>query len=222
MSARKEGDQREFVPGLDGWSTVVERQIRQAQAQGDFDNLAGAGQPLNLGHDPSAGEWSLAHHLLRNAGVNPAWVDLQQEVEAQSETVRAHLTRASRELTQSRDQLARLPASARAAAADRLRAEIARARLRSLRAAAVLDRLIVRYNAAIPRQLSWLEKPRLPGEEAAARFDRLCPPLPTSANGPSLMRGSYQRQGIAPLAWRLLVSGSIMACPPYLWDHTVI
>jgi hypothetical protein len=37
---------------MDPYESVVERQIREAQERGEFDNLPGAGKPLRLSDDP--------------------------------------------------------------------------------------------------------------------------------------------------------------------------
>lgn len=56
-------------------------------------------------------------------------------------------------------------------------AERRRARARYLAGAAKLDSKIQEYNTHRPRNLVWLEKPRLLPQMAAARFDSRCPPL---------------------------------------------
>lgn len=62
-----------------------------------------------------------------------------------------------------------------------LEAQRQRARRLYLARAAELDKKIQEYNAHRPRELSWLEKPRLPLQRAAQQFDAVCPPLATTA-----------------------------------------
>ena len=43
--------------------------------EGAFDDLPHQGRRLPLDDDSLAGEWAMAHHLLRNAGVAPPWIE---------------------------------------------------------------------------------------------------------------------------------------------------
>ena len=72
---------------MDKWETIAERKIREAMAEGSFDNLNGKGRPLNLEEDPDEDpSLRMAHRLLRNNGFAPPWVeeakDLQREIDA--------------------------------------------------------------------------------------------------------------------------------------------
>jgi hypothetical protein len=58
-----------------------------------------------------------------------------------------------------------------------LEAERLRARHLYLDKAADLDAKIQEYNSHRPRNLTWLEKPRLLPEHATRRFDERCPPI---------------------------------------------
>ncbi len=63
--------------------SVVDKQIREAMERGDFDNLRGAGKPLDLARDPNVPEdWELAYHLLKNAGFAPDWIETRKEIDA--------------------------------------------------------------------------------------------------------------------------------------------
>jgi hypothetical protein len=53
----------------------VERQIRAAMDEGRFADLPHQGRRLPLEDDSMAGDWALAHRMLRNAGVAPAWIE---------------------------------------------------------------------------------------------------------------------------------------------------
>jgi len=55
---------------------IAERKIAEAAAQGEFDNLPGAGQPLDLDEDPLVPEEQrMANRILRNAGFKPPEVE---------------------------------------------------------------------------------------------------------------------------------------------------
>lgn len=66
------------MPGLDA---IVEQRIREAQARGDFDDLPGAGAPLELGDDALVPEeLRAAYRVLRNAGFLPPELEIHREI----------------------------------------------------------------------------------------------------------------------------------------------
>ena len=62
------------------WESVVDKAIAEAQRRGEFDDLPGAGQPLRLEENPFAGDWAMAFHALKSAGVAPHWIEAGKEV----------------------------------------------------------------------------------------------------------------------------------------------
>jgi hypothetical protein len=117
---RRDGEGgREIAPS---WESLIERQIREATEAGAFDDLPHQGKRLPLEDDSAAGEWAMAHRMLKNAGVAPPWIESDKE--------------ARRRL----DELDRLLVRAGGAA------EGSRARLRSEH-----GRLIVEINRSIAR-----------------------------------------------------------------------
>jgi hypothetical protein len=63
------------------FSRLAEQRIREALAQGQFDNLPNAGQPLNLEEYFSAPpDLRMAYSLLKNARCTPLEVQLMNEV----------------------------------------------------------------------------------------------------------------------------------------------
>ncbi|HEX5502961.1 MAG TPA: DUF1992 domain-containing protein, partial [Thermomicrobiales bacterium] len=62
----------------------IDRQIRQAQERGDFDNLAGTGRPLGPADSSEvfAGDDALGLRLLKNNEALPAWIELNKEIAA--------------------------------------------------------------------------------------------------------------------------------------------
>lgn len=63
------------------WSSYIEEQIRAAQEHGAFDNLPGAGKPLQLDENPFAGERALAFSLLKSHQLAPREIELVREVD---------------------------------------------------------------------------------------------------------------------------------------------
>ena len=61
------------------WESLVERQIREAMDEGAFDDLPYQGEPIPLEDDSVAGEWAMAHRMLKNAGMAPPWIESDKE-----------------------------------------------------------------------------------------------------------------------------------------------
>lgn len=77
------------------WESLVERLIREAQEEGRFDDLPSHGEPLQLPEDLATGDLAMAHHLLRNAGVAPPWIEADKEVRALEDDIQRHVERAT-------------------------------------------------------------------------------------------------------------------------------
>lgn len=60
--------------------TLVERQIRNAMDEGAFDDLPHQGRRLPIEDDSMAGDWAMAHRMLKNAGVAPPWIEADKVV----------------------------------------------------------------------------------------------------------------------------------------------
>ncbi len=71
----------------------VGEQIREAMERGQFDNLPGAGKPLNLDSDPYAGDKAVGYHLLKSHGYAPKEVELGREIRTEFEQAGAKLVR---------------------------------------------------------------------------------------------------------------------------------
>jgi DnaJ homolog subfamily C member 28 len=68
--------------GFDFIEKVAERKIQEAIEEGKFDNLPGKGQPINLDDDPmTPPHLRLANKILKNAGVLPDWMQIDQELD---------------------------------------------------------------------------------------------------------------------------------------------
>jgi DnaJ family protein C protein 28 len=54
---------------------LIDRIIRESMERGEFDDLPGSGQPIDLSENPyEKPELANVHRLLRNAGFAPAWI----------------------------------------------------------------------------------------------------------------------------------------------------
>jgi hypothetical protein len=128
--------------------TLVERQIREAMEDGRFDDLPYQGQRLPVEDDSLAGDRALAHRLLKNANVAPAWIEADK---------------AARALLEERDRLL-----GRAPRLSRFGRARARAEMIALVEAA--NRAILRLNIESPTHRQ--HRRSLDPEVELARFER--------------------------------------------------
>lgn len=71
---------------------LVEEQIRKAQERGDFDNLAGAGKPLDLDENPfEPAEMRMAFKILKENDFAPYWIELGKEIDAALEKLKQEI-----------------------------------------------------------------------------------------------------------------------------------
>ena len=186
---------RDTTTWLDSWESFAEEKVREAIERGEFAKLPGAGRPVALGDEnPFDGDLGPAYRLARNAGVAPGWVSVGQEVEECLAALEVLLQAAPQSVPAPsgptdavpverygfRAWLHRLwfgPAKTFSAPhVDQVKVGRSQARARYLERAAYTDARIQAFNAQLPRQLSWLERPRLTRASAEARFDRVWPP----------------------------------------------
>jgi hypothetical protein len=60
---------------------IAEQKIEEAIRNGEFDNLPGAGKPLDLDDDLSIPEdMRLANRIMKNSGLTPPEVSLRKEI----------------------------------------------------------------------------------------------------------------------------------------------
>jgi hypothetical protein len=113
------------------WESLVERQIREAMEAGAFEGLPHQGERLPIEDDTAAGEWAMAHRMLRNAGMAPPWIESDKEARRLLAELEALIERAPRTSPLSRSrlrsQVARVVADANRAI-DRVNAEAPTAR----------------------------------------------------------------------------------------------
>jgi DnaJ family protein C protein 28 len=77
----------------ESWESAIERQIREAQERGLFDNLPGMGRPLELTPNPYAGDRELAFKVLRDAGYAPDWIEEDKDIRKRLDVARGVLSR---------------------------------------------------------------------------------------------------------------------------------
>ena len=109
----------------------IARRLAEVEPEaGAFDDLPHQGERLPLEDDSAAGEWAMAHRMLKNAGVAPPWIESDKEARRQLETL---------------DRLMARAAVASAVSRPRLRAEHATL-------VAEVNRAIARVNSEAPTE----------------------------------------------------------------------
>ena len=78
------------------YESLIDQQIRAAEAAGQLSNLPGAGKPLNLGDDKDVPEeLRVGFRMLKNAGYAPPWIELQKSIREDQEQLDRWLARAN-------------------------------------------------------------------------------------------------------------------------------
>jgi len=66
---------------LDIFARIAERIIREAMENGEFDNLEGAGKPMNFADETWIPEdLRIAYRILKNAGCIPPEIEMRNEI----------------------------------------------------------------------------------------------------------------------------------------------
>ncbi len=75
----------------------LEKAIQEAQERGLFDNLEGAGRPINWEDESLVDkEWLMAFRIMREQGLAPEWVELHKELGEELNKAREAVLRAWR------------------------------------------------------------------------------------------------------------------------------
>ena len=75
--------------------SLTEKKLREAIENGEFDDLPGKGEPIDLRENPFEDpDLRVVHRLMRNAGFAPAWIEERKDIDAELEAVRTKLSRA--------------------------------------------------------------------------------------------------------------------------------
>lgn len=105
---------------------IAERRIREAQQQGEFDNLPGEGAPLALDDDALVpAELRAGYRLLKNAGYLPPQLQLRREIDEAGALIAMARTAEQKQALGKRLNLLLLKLNNGAAGAGSLRSEAA-------------------------------------------------------------------------------------------------
>ena len=77
--------------------SLTEKRLREAIEEGEFDNLPGKGEPIDLRENPFEDpDLRMVHRLLKNAGFAPAWIEERKDIDAELEAAETILSQAWR------------------------------------------------------------------------------------------------------------------------------
>lgn len=131
---------------MSDWGSYIDRQIRKAMEDGEFDNLPGEGKPLDLQeneHTPE--EMRMAYKILRENEMAPDWILQGKDIDAKVEALLKRLRRTAQAY---RDAMAAPEATANTRASAARSWQTAQAKLTA--AAAQINREITVYNLKVP------------------------------------------------------------------------
>ena len=76
---------------VDQWNFIADRKILEAMEEGAFDQLEGTGEPLDLRENPFEDpSMRMAHRILKNNGLAPAWIEESKEIDSEIRRLRSH------------------------------------------------------------------------------------------------------------------------------------
>jgi len=74
--------------------SLTEKKLREAIENGEFDDLPGKGEPIDLNENPFEDpDLRVVHRLLRNAGFAPAWIEERKDIDAELAAAQRTLSR---------------------------------------------------------------------------------------------------------------------------------
>lgn len=80
--------------GMEKWQDLISEQLEKAIGQGAFDNLPGAGKPLDLNENPNEpADMRMANKLLKDNNLSPAWIGDRKKLLADCDLLRAEILR---------------------------------------------------------------------------------------------------------------------------------
>jgi DnaJ family protein C protein 28 len=148
------------------WDTLIDMKIREGIANGEFNDLPGKGQPINLDENPHEDPTlRTAHRLLRNNGFTLPWIDARKELEQAVDAVRAELAAlwSERQRTLEAGQPSRQHEESWERALDEFRSKVAE-----------LNRKITFYNIGTPSAV--FHRPLLNADLEIEKVTRGAPP----------------------------------------------
>lgn len=190
---RKTADFR--TVSIHSWKDLVQEESDGLEARGELQNLPDQGKPIKIWRTELDPDKDLAFSRLKNAGVLPAWMELDKEIVARTEALWAKLSWIEQAIRSDLEQLSSplqsLPDPSRSVwqritgwfridlrddapelpTLTSIKAFHERERTRFLDLAAELDKKIAAYHDSLPRGAENLQRLRWIPSRAADIFD---------------------------------------------------
>lgn len=77
---KRQRKRSKYILTKTNYKSVVEELIQEAQERGDFDDLAGQGEPLDLEQNTFAGDMQLAYKMLKDNNFTLPWIEDRNRV----------------------------------------------------------------------------------------------------------------------------------------------
>ncbi len=108
------------------WETGVDIAIRKAMEAGEFNNLPGEGQPLDLNTDAyTPADMQLAYKIMKQNGIAPDWIVQSKALDAKLDSWETRLNVAHKSYSQTNNVVAWLTAKEKLGEdADKLNKEV--------------------------------------------------------------------------------------------------
>lgn len=90
---------------IDDWDEWIEEQIQEQEAKGAFENLPDAGKPIHIHRTDVNPDYDLAFSRMKNAGIMPAWMELDRDVSNLTHDLDEFLERSATYLETERDAI---------------------------------------------------------------------------------------------------------------------
>ncbi|TMC11944.1 MAG: DUF1992 domain-containing protein [Chloroflexi bacterium] len=77
---------------MSSWESLIERKVREAAANGSFDDLPGAGKAQDLTDDLLVPQdMRIVHRILKNGGYALPWMERRKELDRERERIHREL-----------------------------------------------------------------------------------------------------------------------------------
>lgn len=165
-------------PYLKRPSDRVQEAIEEAMANGAFDNLPGAGKPLDFSDDDNPyvpADMRLAYRMLRKHGYVLPWIDDRREIEKRRAELDQQVSRHLERLRRTAEDTHRLSPQLQHYHREKLKAQHADFCREHLAAIEALNRRIDSYNLAVPNVT--LQTHRVNRERVLRRLDQERPEI---------------------------------------------
>lgn len=180
---------------IDSWKELVDEEVEKLEAEGELQHLPDQGKPIKIWKTDVNPEYDLAFSRLKNAGVMPMWMELDQDIGRLTEELWSRLDAVEERIRGQLEQLKSPPEptpgpqpgfwqrltgwfrsdfAEHEAPVPTITAIMAmrdRERARFLELAAELDKKISTYHDSLPKGGEHLQRLRWLPDRAARLFD---------------------------------------------------